>query len=224
MTKHYFQSLLLLSFLTLSQWASAAKEKPVETPLLFNCSVSFSATGQSAYLGIGYTQISGTGTMTCYDYLKNTTEKIPLKVTIKGPGAGLGVTGLSISGGQGGIGLNSSPEALLGRYLVLRGNAAVGAGGALSSGIRIGNGSFYLTAQIEGTSGLGFGVDLLSFELERAVRQGSSTIAPTVVEPTPQISVVVAPSPDLERVRLNQEVEVVDDNGAVIGRYKFIKR
>jgi hypothetical protein len=211
-------SLLLISSLS---WATASK--PVETPLLFNCSVSFTATGQSIYVGLGYTSIHGTGTMTCYDYLRNSTEQIPLKVKIKGPGAGLGVTGLSISGGQGGLGLHTSPDALIGTYLVIRGNAALGGGGALSSGIKIGNGAAYLTVQIEGTSGLGFGVDLLSFELERDHRKKPLTAA-NVNQPAPQPTLPAPqaePKSVVERVRLNQVVEVVDDQGAVVGRYQF---
>lgn len=215
----------ILAFTLSAVSYSAPSKASVETPLLFNCSVSFSATGRSAYLGVGYTSISGKGTMTCYDYLKSTTEQIPLKVTIKGPGAGLGITGLSISGGQAGIGLHTNPDALLGRYLVIRGNAAAGAGGALSSGIRIGNGAFYLTVQIEGTTGLGFGIDVLSFEIERDSSVAATTTL-AVAQQSVQTATVVAVSPvsTVERVKLNQTVEVVDEAGNVIGRYKFIKQ
>src|SRR5688572_27891694 len=97
----------------------------VETPILFSCSVSFHATGKSAYLILGYTHIEGRRTMSCYDFVENVVEEIPLKVTIKGPGAGLGVTGLNVTGGQSGIGINASPDALLGKYLIVRGNAAI---------------------------------------------------------------------------------------------------
>ena len=218
-----FFSAALVNFNPAVSFATQVGE--VKTPILFNCSVAFTASGRSAYLALGYTNIDGTGTMTCFDYVKNVTEQIPLKIKVKGPGAGLGITGLSISGGQAGIGLNSSPDALLGRYLVVRGNAAVGLGAAASSGIRISNGSFYLTAQLESTSGLGFGVDLLSFEIERdETKVVTTTVTPAEQAVTTPVyaNPAVAVSP-VSRVRINSVVEVVDDNGKVIGRYQFLR-
>ena len=205
--------------------AHATEVGEVKTPILFNCSVAFTASGRSAYLALGYTNIDGTGTMTCFDFVKNVTEQIPLKIKVKGPGAGLGITGLSISGGQAGIGLNSSPDALLGRYFVVRGNAAIGLGAAASSGIRISNGSVYLTVQLESTSGLGFGVDLLSFEIERDETKVVTTTAAPVEQAvtTPVYANPVVSATPVSRVRINSVVEVVDDTGKVIGRYQFLR-
>lgn len=203
--------LILASYLlSLSTFATTKGE--VSTSILFNCSVSFYATGKSAYLGIGFTDVNGTGMMTCLDYVKNVVEEIPLKVKIRGPGAGLGITGLSISGGQVGIGLNESPDALLGKYVLARGNAAVGVGASLGTGLRVSKGAFDLIVNIQATNGLGAGIDLLTVELERdAARQVHVTAVPT------------PPAPPVIKVPLGQVVEVVDANGKVVKRYKFIQ-
>lgn len=239
----------LASMGVLSSSTAAAEMGKVETPILFNCNVSFHATGRSAYFLLGYTNIDGSGMMSCYDFAENVVEEIPLKVKVRGPGAGLGITGLNISGGQAGIGLNSSPDALLGEYLVVRGNAAVGVGGAASSGIRIAKGAFYLTVQIEANSGLGAGVDLLSFELKRDRHRPSTRVAmpvpPASAQPmkeaasalaqpvessleSSELPVAGAPletsAPTNVRVGMDQTIELVDENGQVVNRYKFQKK
>jgi hypothetical protein len=215
--------------------AVATEAGKVESKVLFNCNLSFTATGRSAYIVIGGTNIQGTGMMTCYDFLKNVIEDIPIKVTIRGPGVGIGITGLNISGGQRGLGINESPDSLLGDYLVLRGNAAVGVGGAASTGIRIGKGSIQLTAQVEATSGLGAGLDLLTFSIERdSTRIATSSPAEIVskapssevtipleaVVPAPMQAVVPA-QPAVVQVTTSQVIELVDSNGRKIGRYQF---
>lgn len=53
---------------------------------------------------------------------------------------------------------NESPDSLLGDYQVLRGNAALGVGGAASTGIKIGKGSIQLAAQVDAALGLGAGI------------------------------------------------------------------
>lgn len=234
MFKKSYSFMLLAAFSAFSvlpQTSQATTKGEVETAILFNCNVSFHASGKSAYLGIGYTYIKGSGMMSCYDYVENVVEEIPLKVKIKGPGAGLGVTGLNISGGQTGIGLNESPDALLGKYVMVRGNGAIGVGGALSTGLRISKGSFQLALQIESTSGLGVGLDLLTVELDRdetrtvkkvSMPKPEKVIAPTpeVSQPVQQVHVPLAPV----RVQFNQVVELVDENGRVYHRYQFIRK
>jgi hypothetical protein len=212
---------------TFASNAIATEAGKVESKVLFNCNLNFTATGRSAYIVVGGTNIQGTGMMTCYDFLKNVIEDIPIKVTIRGPGVGLGVTGLNISGGQRGLGINESPDSLLGDYLVLRGNAAVGVGGAASTGIRIGKGSIQLTAQVEATSGLGAGLDLLTFSIERdSTRVATSTPAEIVSKaPTAEVNMpaqaVVLAQPAVVQVTTSQVIELVDHNGRKIGRYQF---
>jgi hypothetical protein len=207
----------------------ATEAGKVESKVLFNCNLNFTATGRSAYIVVGGTNIQGSGMMTCYDFLKNVIEDIPIKVTIRGPGVGLGVTGLNISGGQRGLGISESPDSLLGDYLVLRGNAAVGVGGAASTGIRIGKGSIQLTAQVEATSGLGAGLDLLTFSIERdSSRVATSSPAAIVAKPpvetqtvVPAQQAVIAAQPAVVQVSTSQVIELVDHNGRKIGRYQF---
>ncbi len=195
--------------------ASATEKGKVESNVLFNCNVGFTATGRSAYLVLGNTNIEGSGMMTCYDFLKNVIEDIPIKVTIRGPGVGLGVTGLNISGGQRGIGISESPDSLLGDYLVLRGNAAVGVGGAASTGFRIAKGSVQLTAQVEATSGLGAGIDLLTFTIERDASRVATSTPAEIVSKVPQSQ------PSVVQVTTSQVIELVDHTGRKIGRYQF---
>ncbi len=212
--------------------ALAVEKGEVKTAILFSCSVAFHASGKSAYLGVGYTKIEGLGAMTCYDYVENVVEEIPLRVKIQGPGAGLGVTGLNVSGGQTGIGLNQKPEALLGKYLMVRGNAAVGIGGAVSTGLRVAKGAFQLALQIESTSGLGAGIDLLSVELEkdskREVRRTAMPAPEKIAVETPAESALPATAAVITsapvRVQLNQTVEVVDQQGHTVNYYRFSRQ
>src|SRR5690606_2427605 len=103
--------LCVLAFtLSLPLTASAADQKHIGD-YLFNCNVSFNATGKSAYFLLGYTHLKGTGTLSCYSFAKDQTENIPLEVVVKGPGVGMGVTGFNVSGGAMGVGINDSPDA-----------------------------------------------------------------------------------------------------------------
>lgn len=221
-------SSLLISLLSLNflDRAEAVPQGKVETAILFNCNVSFHATGRSAYIVLGFTKLEGRGVMSCYDFVHNVVEEIPLRVTVRGPGVGLGITGINISGARAGIGLNGSPDALLGKYLVVRGSAAVGVGAAAGVGLRISKGAFDISVQIEGASGLGAGVDLLTFELDRDPQNPARRVA----MPAPPISSSVQtvevsatnPTPVL-RVSPGQVVEVVDERGQVISRYVFVQ-
>lgn len=198
----------------LHSFSSAGKttEGKVTTSILFNCNISFHASGKSAYLGVGYTKINGLGQMSCYDFVQNVVEEIPIKVKIRGPGVGLGVTGFNISGGQTGIGLNERPEALLGSYALVRGNAAVGAGGSAAAGLRVAKGSFQLALQLDSNSGLGAGVDFLSLELERdSAREVIKHAAPV-----PAAEELTAAELPAVRVRFHQKIEIVDENNRVV--------
>ena len=136
--------------------------------LLYSCNMSFHASGRSIYIGLGYTELNGEGTLSCYDLGRGTTQQIPLKVTARGPGAGLGVTGLVLSGGATGIGISRGPEALLGRYLMVRANAAAGVGAGAGAGLHLSNGAATVDVTVQAQTGLGAGVDLLWVNIEAA--------------------------------------------------------
>ena len=173
--------------------------------LLYTCSISFTAKGKSVYLGLGFTGLKGEGMIACYDYVHHNTQHIPIKITARGPGAGLGVTGLAVAGGATGIGLMSGPEALLGRYLTVRAGAAAGVGAAASAGIHLSHNAFTLEASIQGQGGLGVGVDILSVDLEADVDHAAYTdnapltdVVPAAAVPVPApapVAAVPAPAP-----------------------------
>lgn len=171
-----------------------AFSQTVTTPVLFNCNMSFKIEGTSAYIGVGGTSASGSGRLSCYDYVTGAVEDIPLAVSIRGVGLGLGITGFNISGGQVGIGLSARPESLLGSYARVSVNAALGAGAEVGAGMRLSfrKESFELNATLAGRSGLGAGVDISELRIERdesrsrSVTHGASASAnqPTVVAET----------------------------------------
>jgi hypothetical protein len=237
MTKKLFASVAaLVSGLALvgGSLTAHADEGKVSS-ILYSCNLSFHATGKSIYIGVGYTDINGKGTLSCYDFLTGATEHIPLKVTVRGPGAGLGVTGLAISGGAVGIGVTRGPESLLGRYLAVRGNAAVGIGVGAATALRLSNGAATIDVSLQAQTGLGAGVDILSVEL---AADGEKTIetAPVAPQPAPapapaptQVAsapvapaVTAAPSPVVVRaakvlyVHENQPVHLVDSQGRLL--------
>jgi hypothetical protein len=204
------------------------------TSLLYTCSVSFTAKGKSIYLGLGFTGLRGDGMIACYDYRHHTTQHIPIKVTARGPGAGLGITGLVVSGGATGIGLIRGPEALLGRYLTVRAGASAGVGVGASAGIHLSHDSFVVDASVQAQGGLGAGVDILSVDMELDTDHAAYTDnAPLtdVVGPAPALAppVAVAPDPIVEPaipvvtvpvkvlyVSENQPVHLVDAQGRLL--------
>lgn len=136
------------------------------TSILFSCNMNFRAKGKSVYIGLGWTDVKGGGEISCYDLLHGTTEIIPIRVKAKGPGAGIGVTGLVLSGAVAGVGIEKSPESLLGHYIAIRGNAAVGVGAGGSVGLRVSKGGVTIPVSVQGQTGLGAGVDLLWLDIE----------------------------------------------------------
>ncbi len=204
--------------------------------ILYTCNLSFKADGKSIYLGVGYTDVEGTGTISCYDLLTGATQRLPVKVKARGPGAGLGVTGLTLSGAATGVGVSTGPDALLGRYLMARGNAAVGVGAGAGAGLRLSKGSVTVDVSIDAQSGLGAGVDLLFIDIESngQVAVEAAKPAPAVAQaaqlapPAPQPILVqtapVAAQPAPVRVNNSktvylsegQPLEIVDAHGRVL--------
>jgi hypothetical protein len=157
-------ALALLLSLGLTPRANAYDGKV--SSILFTCSLTFNAKGTSIYAGLGYTDVSGFGSILCHDLLTGATERLQVKVKARGPGAGLGVTGLTLSGAATGVGVTKGPENLLGRYMMVRGNAAVGVGAAAGAGLRLSNESVTVDVSIQAQTGLGAGVDLLFVDIE----------------------------------------------------------
>ena len=209
------------------------------TSLLYTCSVSFTAKGKSIYLGLGFTGLRGDGMIACYDYIHHTTQHIPIKVTARGPGAGLGITGLVVSGGATGVGLTSGPEALLGRYLTVRVGASAGVGVGASAGIRLSHNAFVVDASVQAQGGLGAGVDILSVDMELDNDHAAFTdnapltdVVGSAPAPAPPVAVAPAtpaPAPIVEPaipvvtvpvkilyVSENQPVHLVDAQGRLL--------
>jgi hypothetical protein len=230
----FLSSLLALGLCTTinanAQFDERDKKKEEVSSLVFNCNVSFHASGKSIYLGVGYTELNGHGTLACYDLLTGAQQDIPLKVKVRGPGAGLGFTGYNVSGGALGIGIKKEPESLLGKYLSVRGNAAVGVGVGVGTGIRVAKDAFVLSLSVDGQSGLGAGIDLLSVELsedkgrQRIVTQAVIQEQAPVQQPAAQVQQVVVAQPvqpQNVQVRIGQSVTVVDENGRAIKTFTF---
>ncbi len=208
----------LLLCLTLHAPLSSSAE-PV-TSLLYSCGLHFKASGQSAYIGLGYTDIKGEGEMACYDYLTGTTQHIPLKVIIRGPGAGLGITGIIVSGGVDGIGLSKSPESLLGRYLAVRGSAAVGVGAGVTPSLRVAKDAVVLDLNVQFTKGLGAGVDILSVQIEADSAKKAYTVAPVAAPAAASSENTAAATTSVPTevitVAENQPVHILNKDGQVI--------
>lgn len=157
---------LFSSGLWLSPSTVRAQEQERVTSLLFTCNVSFSASGRSIYLGVGISSLEGRGLISCYDYLTGTQQKIPIRVSARGPGLGIGVTGINLSGAATGIGLTKAPESLLGRYAAVRANGAIGIGAGAAMGLRFSRESVTIDVSLQAQSGLGAGIEILDIELK----------------------------------------------------------
>lgn len=208
---------IILSFIGFGHLANAVEDGRVNS-FLFTCNISFSAKGKSAYFLLGYTNIKGTGFLNCYDYAQNRVEKIPIDVVVRGPGAGLGVTGMNISGSAIGIGINESPETLLGDYLAVRGNAAVGIGAGAGANLRVAKGAFDIGISISGESGLGAGIDLLSVKLSRSSSAKVESLEIVSEAKLKEVSVV---KERVLQVRDGEFIDVVDVSGRKIKRLQI---
>lgn len=189
----------------------------IETNYLFNCNLSFTASGKSVYLVAGYTRAKGTGTLSCYDYLTGNTEHIPVKVSVKGLGLGIGVTGINISGSAVGIGIKKNPESLLGTYVQAKAGAAIGNGVGASAGLRFSlkKGAALITVAVNAQSGLGAGVDILSVDIEK---RGKKHIEKPIV-PKRKYTKVKSGVDTVELiVKPGQKIELIDKNGKVVKR------
>ena len=136
---------------------------------LYSCNVSFRARGEAVRIGLGFTDLHGHGEITCYDSLSAHPVRIPIQVDARGPGVGLGITALTMSAAATGIGISSSPESLLGRYAVVRADAAIGVGVGAAAGLKISRGNVSIDIAVNTETGLGAGVDLLWVDLKRDV-------------------------------------------------------
>ncbi|MBL7689841.1 MAG: hypothetical protein JNJ49_17530 [Bdellovibrionaceae bacterium] len=198
--------------------STASADEQVSS-LLFTCNLSFKATGKSIYVGVGYTDVEGSGTISCYDLLTGATQHLPVKVKARGPGAGLGVTGLVLSGAATGVGVTKGPENLLGRYGMIRGNAAVGVGAAGGVALRLSNGSVTIDVSLEAQSGLGAGVDLLWIDIESdgSVRTelAKAPAAPVIAAPATPQPVRVSASKTIY-LSEGQPLQIIDSQGRVL--------
>lgn len=188
------------------------------TSILYTCSVSFRANGQGIYIVGGYTHIPGSGEITCLDLLTGARERIPIRVTASGPGIGLGYTSLSLSGVATGIGLTTGPESLLGNYVQLRANAAVGLGVGAGTGLKFSKGAVLIDVQVDFQSGIGAGIDLLVVKIERdPSREPYREYVPLerAQNVPPERAQNVRPTSSVS-VRNGERITVVDADGNVI--------
>ena len=172
------------------------------------CNMSFQATGPSIYIGVGFTALKGSGQISCYDYVNGVSETLKIKVTARGPGAGLGVTGLVINGAATGIGVSKSIDSLLGKYIAVRANAAIGVGAGAAGALHFGNGSATIDVSVHAQGGLGVGVDILGIDIEADGDRKLDKIEKqaAVAAATPAPAPVASPAPAAVKPAL-QEVE-----------------
>lgn len=189
------------------------------TSILYTCNLSFKAEGRSIYVGIGYSEIEGRGTVSCYDLLTGATRHQPVKVKARGPGAGLGITGLVVSGAATGVGVTRGPDDLLGRYALLRGNAAVGVGAAAGVGLRVSKGAVTVDLSVEAQGGLGVGIDLMWVDISK---DGIEKTEPAKVTAS---NLAPAPPAPTQTIYLSegQPLEIVDAQGRVL-KTIYLKR
>jgi hypothetical protein len=154
-----------LSFSSLPSQVAEAKA----VNYLYNCNISFKAKGRSVRIIGGYTRAKGTGVLSCLSYTDGSVVDVPLKISVKGVGLGLGVSGFNINGAAVGLGINKNPESLLGTYAKISADVAVGLGvrTGVAGRLNFRKGSAVLGVEFSGQSGLGVGVDLLEVKISR---------------------------------------------------------
>lgn len=138
--KKMLLSVFTVSALVFTATAARAASPEVSQPV-WNCALTFDAQGGGFQFFVGDFRLRGPGLIRCMDIAGNS-EVIPVTVQLGGKplAAQIAVApSMELKGVATGIGLNSSPESLLGHYLVasfdgafgiLGGGAVVGVHGA----------------------------------------------------------------------------------------------
>ncbi len=116
------------SLITSQAFAGNRVEKPV-----WQCALSFQAKGGGLQVIVGKFELSGPGKVSCVDVAGNT-QKMDVKVTLGGSPVALnvGFGKFEIAGVATGIGVSTTPEALMGKYYVANAQAALLAGAGAS--------------------------------------------------------------------------------------------
>lgn len=159
-----FAALLVLAFG--SSFAKAEVQEP-----LWNCAMTFEAKGGGFHLLVGKFELTGPGRIVCSDIAGNT-EEIPVIVKLGGSPLALkfAVGKMKVAGLATGIGIAGSPENLLGGYVVVGVQGALGAGAGAQLALHAAERAITLNAAVQAVAGLGVNVGVDYFEIIDARR------------------------------------------------------
>lgn len=130
--KNLFNGLAALAVVATAFVATPKAEARIESPV-YTCALKFQARGTDVQILVGYSKVSGHGTISCVDSIGNE-QHMPVNVTFWSPAVFPRISiqpNVRVSGIASGIGVNfGGPSALLGRYLTVEAKAGVGPAGA----------------------------------------------------------------------------------------------
>ncbi len=119
------------------------------------CDVTYKVKGGGIQAGVGFFELKGKGTITCFE--KGTVTRIPILVKIGGSVIAARKAGeiLFMQGIATGLGYVDSPLELLGRYSTLQAAGAAGIGMGYFSGLRASSGTLVGTFGVSLVEGVG---------------------------------------------------------------------
>lgn len=145
-----------------SAFAGSQIQKP-----LWDCALTFNASGGGVQILIGHFSLSGPGEISCIDIAGNT-EVLPVKVTLAAAtlAANVAVGYFKMQGLATGIGVAAGPHALLGKYVTASAEGALILGGAVNLSVKGGAEAITMDIGVGVTEGLGIQLGLNQLKIE----------------------------------------------------------
>lgn len=161
------KTVITKAIVTMALLTSGAMAQAAEIPA-WVCSLNFNGTSKSVQLLVGHSEFNGTGTVKCVS-VTNERAELPIKVTMStkplAPKIGLGKMKIYAEALQIAI-TDGTPEALLGKYIVAEGRAAVGVGAGAMVAAHVNNKGLSLNLAVQFVKGFGFDLGFRKMKIE----------------------------------------------------------
>ena len=157
-------AIVAMTFVVIGSIATAATK--IEKSI-WDCALTFKASGGGVQILVGHFSLSGPGEISCIDIAGNT-EVLPVKVTITAApvAANVAIGYFQMQGLATGIGVASGPRALLGNYVTASAEGALILGGAINLSVKGGNEAITMDVGVGVTEGLGVQLGLNQLKIQ----------------------------------------------------------
>lgn len=159
---------LIVALFTFGILAAASAHADVQQPV-WQCALTFTASGGGVQIIVGEFRMSGPGKISCVDVAGNT-QVMPVTVIMGGSvvAANAGIGYFKLAGAASGIGVASGPQDLLGGYVNAGAEVGVIVGGGANLSLHGGHSAVTLNLGLNVLAGLGLQVGITGVEIASA--------------------------------------------------------